>query len=457
MTEDSAKEFEFSASPAMYAATRLIIEGLAHQGTKPHGTFSLPIGGGTPSRSNSDYFTGRIPWITVADLKLRQFAPQSIVTAREFITEDALEHSAAHLLPAGSIVLATRVSVGKVGIAQVPLATNQDFESFEPKTGISNRFLAYCLIASASKMQESTRGTTIKGIKREHLLRLELPFPDEIVQENIVRYLDAVSEKGAVYAVGLASKKLPLSIIDVPKTVARIELLADRIEEARNLRRQAMEEVVILDSRIRENIFNDLSANVGVQSLDMLSTKITDGEHITPRRCEVGYYLLSARNIQNNCIDLKNVDHVDHEEFLRIRKRCDPSIGDVLISCSGSIGKIAIVDESDSYVMVRSVAMVRPDQSRISPEFLAQAMRSQFVKSQMIEMAKSTAQANLFLGKIKSLKIPVPKMSEQHRIVAYLDGLQSKLDALKRHQAETAAELDALMPSILDRAFRGEL
>jgi type I restriction enzyme S subunit len=45
----------------------------------------------------------------------------------------------------------------------------------------------------------------------------------------------------------------------------------------------------------------------------------------------------------------------------------------------------------------------------------------------------------------------------QRRIVAYLDNLQAMVDALRKLQAETAAELDALLPSILDRAFRGDL
>ena len=58
---------------------------------------------------------------------------------------------------------------------------------------------------------------------------------------------------------------------------------------------------------------------------------------------------------------------------------------------------------------------------------------------------------------ILSLQIPLPRLSEQRRIVAYLDGLQAKVDALKRLQAETAAELDAMLPSVLDKAFRGEL
>jgi type I restriction enzyme S subunit len=46
--------------------------------------------------------------------------------------------------------------------------------------------------------------------------------------------------------------------------------------------------------------------------------------------------------------------------------------------------------------------------------------------------------------------------SKQRRIVAGLDALQAEVDALKRLQAKTAAELDALLPALLDRAFKGE-
>jgi type I restriction enzyme S subunit len=63
----------------------------------------------------------------------------------------------------------------------------------------------------------------------------------------------------------------------------------------------------------------------------------------------------------------------------------------------------------------------------------------------------------LNVADMRRVPVPVPPLPEQRRVVAYLDGLQAKVDALKRLQAETAAELDALLPSILDRAFRGDL
>jgi type I restriction enzyme S subunit len=61
------------------------------------------------------------------------------------------------------------------------------------------------------------------------------------------------------------------------------------------------------------------------------------------------------------------------------------------------------------------------------------------------------------LNDLRKVPIPLPPLGEQRRIVAELDALQAEVDALKRLQAETATELDALLPAILDRAFKGEL
>jgi len=73
------------------------------------------------------------------------------------------------------------------------------------------------------------------------------------------------------------------------------------------------------------------------------------------------------------------------------------------------------------------------------------------------ERKQMTGQANVNATKLKSLPIALPSLQEQRRIVAYLVGLQAKMEMLKEVQAQTSTELDALMPSILDKAFKGEL
>lgn len=77
----------------------------------------------------------------------------------------------------------------------------------------------------------------------------------------------------------------------------------------------------------------------------------------------------------------------------------------------------------------------------------------------MLELVeKSTHDTRKFeTDKLLNFEIPVPPVQEQRHIIAYLDGLQLKVGALTELQAETAAELDALLPSILDKAFNGEL
>jgi len=79
------------------------------------------------------------------------------------------------------------------------------------------------------------------------------------------------------------------------------------------------------------------------------------------------------------------------------------------------------------------------------------------VSGQLIDFARTTAgQYNVSLGRLRSAEIPVPPLPDQPTIVEDIDILQAKVNELKKLQSETAAELAALLPSILDKAFKGE-
>jgi type I restriction enzyme S subunit len=162
-----------------------------------------------------------------------------------------------------------------------------------------------------------------------------------------------------------------------------------------------------------------------------VSNKITDGEHKTPRRVSeyCGYYLLSARNIRDGGILLSDVDYVDQEEFETISKRCNPKRGDVLVSCSGSVGRCAVVNDGNNYVMVRSAAMISP--VGVDSAYMMFAVQSECVQEQIRDKTKQTAQANLFQAAIRSLIIPLPPLAEQKRIVAKLEELLPLCERLK--------------------------
>ena len=159
--------------------------------------------------------------------------------------------------------------------------------------------------------------------------------------------------------------------------------------------------------------------------LSDISKQITDGEHSTPKRVSdfCGFYLLSARNVRDGEIKLDDVDYVDNSEFERISSRCNPVKGDILISCSGSVGRCAVVNDDNKYVMVRSAAMASP--IMCDSNYLMYAIQSDCVQRQINALKKQTAQANLFLGAISVLKLPLPPYNEQKRIVSKLNQVLS--------------------------------
>lgn len=179
-----------------------------------------------------------------------------------------------------------------------------------------------------------------------------------------------------------------------------------------------------------------------------VSIKVTDGEHSTPIRSTSGYYLLSARNVTNEGIKLDDVDYVEEDEFLRIRKRCDPEIGDVLLSCSGSVGRVAVCD-SDEYVMVRSAALIKHSHKNLVSKFFAYTLRSKLLQDQIIAKTKTTAQSNLFLGRILELKIPLPPLPEQHRILSCIDHLMELCSALDAQIEAATCKQEALLNALM--------
>jgi type I restriction enzyme S subunit len=150
-------------------------------------------------------------------------------------------------------------------------------------------------------------------------------------------------------------------------------------------------------------------------------------------RSKTGVLLLSARNVTNGRLLLEDVDYVPNEEFERIAKRILPQKGDVLISCSGSIGRVCAVPSGLKFAMVRSVALVRPDETKLDTSFLYHQLTSERIQEQMRLAASQAAQANLFQGHITQLIVVVPPLPEQRKIADILttwDEALTQLDAL---------------------------
>lgn len=218
--------------------------------------------------------------------------------------------------------------------------------------------------------------------------------------------------------------------VSVPNKVEQ-HRIATILDKADGLRRKRQDAIRLADEFIQSlffTTFGDVDTNTygwDVYRLEDLALQVTDGEHQTPRRSADGIKLLSARNVQNGFLALTDVDYVPADEFERIRRRCEPRRGDILISCSGTIGRVAAVPTDEPMALVRSVALVKPDTGRVLTTFLEHYLRSASMQRRMAAASKSSAQANLFQGPIRGLPVLLPPMRLQADFEKWLLSMRS--------------------------------
>ena len=149
--------------------------------------------GGTPSRRNPEYFSGNIPWITTTALNGKKIGRNDAVA---LITEQAVAESAAKIVPAGSIMVGTRVGVGKVAINTEVMSTSQDIISLLniDENVWDKEFLCKFLQSKSSFLNSQARGATIKGIKIDVLSELDLPVMSKEEQTHISEIVDNVKK-----------------------------------------------------------------------------------------------------------------------------------------------------------------------------------------------------------------------------------------------------------------------
>lgn len=257
----------------------------------------------------------------------------------------------------------------------------------------------------------------------------------------------------------IATVEIPLPpLVEQQHIVARVEELSAKIEEARVLRRQAIAEAEALSRSAVEAVYQGLAARFGQSTLSDTCTSITDGDHNTPQFSESGIKFIFVGNVSSGKLHFNNSKKVAETYFNSLKPHRVPARGDILYSAVGAtLGIATVVDTDEPFCFQRHIAILKPNRKIVESRYVWHMLNSQTVFEKTWSSTTGTAQPTVPLRAIRELPLPLPTISEQHHIVSYLDDLLAKVYELKHLQTETAAELDAMLSSILDKAFKGEL
>jgi type I restriction enzyme, S subunit len=265
----------------------------------------------------------------------------------------------------------------------------------------------------------------------------------------------------------LSLKRIPEITIPLPpleeqrRIVGRIEELAGKIAEARGLRDRSIQECNLICTSSYNDIFSKYEDKfISIENL-IGCANLKNGKSLRPdeQKSSIRCLRLSAlRNGQIDCHDSKTVPMTVEEAEPYLVKHEDVFI----VRGNGSkdlIGQAGIIKKAITNIIFPDLFIRVPiDRNQLLPNFFVAWWNSPQMREKIMEVAKTTSGIwKINQGHIAAFFVPVPPLAEQRRIVAYLDELQSKVDRMKRLRQESLKELDALLPAILDKAFKGEL
>lgn len=381
-----------------------------------------------------EVLTHRKEFIQIDDLETYkrcrvQLHAQGIVL-RDSVVGAVIKTKKQQVCKAGEFLVAEiDAKVGGFGIVPAELdgaiVSSHYFLFGADESRLDRRFLGYYVRTSAFRDQVTAQGSTnYAAIRPRDVLGYTIPLPPLAEQQRIV---------------------------------ARIEELAAKIAESGGLRQQAAEGTEEL-SRVGSGLA--FRGEWQAVYLETICSLITDGTHQTPRYVDDGYTFLSAQNVKPFRFMPEFHRKVSYEDYIGCQKRAKPQKSDVLLTRVGAgIGEAAVLDRDIDFAFYVSLALIRPIAEKVLPEYLVHWLNSPdgLSQSRGQTLGKGHSQGNLNLKLLRKFSLPLPSLSEQRRIVSYLDDLHAKVESLKRLQASTAAELDSMLPSILDKAFKGEL
>lgn len=165
--------------------------------------------GGTPSTLNEGNFGGDIPWVVVDDVK------PEIYSTKDSLTEQGYKSCSAKMWDVGTIILTTGATIGKVGIAKVPLCTKQGITGIVCNEYANNLFIRYWLEANEEQLIRYAQGTTFKEIRTRPLGNLKIMIPNPFTKES-------VAEQTAIAAI---LSKVDEAIAAVQGSIAAAERL----------------------------------------------------------------------------------------------------------------------------------------------------------------------------------------------------------------------------------------
>ena len=352
--------------------------------------FDLQMGK-TPSRNNGDYWNSKeYKWISIADLTK---TGKYISNTKEYLSKVAVEESGINVIPANTVIMSFKLSIGKTAITAEDMYSNEAIMAFHDKhiVEILPEYIFY-LFKYRNWDTGSNKAVMGKTLNKATLSGVEIEICSIEKQRKIVRNLDKI--------MGILERR-----------EKELELLQDFVK-----------------ARFVE-MFGDPVANDkrwDTLSLENACKTIIDCPHSTPSYTHenTGFMCIRTSIVKKNRILWDDIEYIPEDEFEKRIQRKKPTVGDIVYTREGAIlGIAAIIDRNYNVALGQRSMLLSPDTDKCASEFLCVAMNSDSFLDNVLKGVSGSASPHINVGDIKAFKMIMPPVELQNQFAEFVQAV----------------------------------
>lgn len=387
--------------------------------------------GGTPSTTIADYWGGSIAWCTPSDITSTPV--KYINSTQRTITDEGLKNSAAIVMPAGSILLCTRATIGELKINSIPMATNQGFKNITIDGRGNAEFFYYLLQTKKNSMLELAIGSTFLEISKTALCKIPLQIPIRDEQNKIADALSDIDNLVVVLEKQIAKKK-------AIKQGAMQELLTGK------------RRLPGFEGKWQLFVFGDLFDFIPNNAFTRAQMDVSGrvkNIHYGDILTKYGAYISA---------DSKDIPYIAKEiDLSRFSEKCYLQSGDLVIADTAedeTVGKALEVINVECPVLAGQHTLLSRPKVRFAEKFLGYYLNAACYHDQLLPFIVGTKVSSVNKSSIAQTRLVVPKYEEQQAISCVLSDMDDEITELEQKLEKYRQVKQGMMQQLLTGKIR---
>ena len=376
--------------------------------------FDLQMGK-TPSRNNPAYWnSGNNKWISIADISK---CDKYIIDTKEYLSDKAIEETGISQIPANTVIMSFKLSIGKTAITPEPMFSNEAIMSFRDRH-VVELLPEYIYYMFLGKDWDTGTNKAVMGktLNKTTLSAIKVKIHSYSAQKKIVKRLDKVSRI-------IADRKQELEKLDELIKARFVELFGDET-----------------------NPYGWPIVNVQDVASVQVGVVIKPAQYYTDAESGVRAF----RSLNIGPMHIKDTDWVYFSE--EGNKKNEKSIlkeNDLLIVRSGAPGTACVVTKDYAGCNAIDIIIARPNMSEVNPYYLCAYTNLPHGKRQINAGTGGAAQQHFNVGKYNKLQLMLPPLDKQNEFVYFIE----KVDRLKVNIQKSLDETQVLFDSLMQKYF----